>query len=73
MGKLGEPMEDKINAETCKKLLEDQHGELEAITQYEEHIKTAKYEDVKETLTHIRKEEEHHADELNKLIQKYCH
>lgn len=52
-------------------LREDLEGEEKAIFQYKEHIKYVSNNEIKEVLTHIMEEEEHHAKELRELIEKY--
>lgn len=60
--------EEKYDLEALK---DDLKGEEQAIFQYKEHIKYVGSNEIKEVLTHIMEEEEHHAKELKELIEKY--
>ena len=51
-------------------LREDLISELQAISQYEEHIDLLEDEDAKRILEHIRDEEKEHVAELFNLIQR---
>mgnify|MGYP000941605054 CR=1 FL=1 len=57
--------------DVLKALNDDYAGELAAIRQYQEHIENITTPEIKEVLTHIMKEEEHHLDELTELLEKY--
>ena len=51
-------------------LREDLVGELQAISQYQEHIDILDNEEAVHVLEHIRDDEKEHVAELTKLIQK---
>lgn len=57
--------------DVIKALLEDLNGEISAIEQYKMHINNIENAEIKEKLTEIMKEEEHHVDELNEVISKH--
>lgn len=53
-----------------KMLREDLVGELQAISQYQEHADEAEDKEVKKVFAHIRDDEKEHVAELTKLIRK---
>ena len=57
--------------DVLKALHDDMDGEMEAIRQYKDHIEKIDNPEIKAKLQEILKEEEHHADELTELLDKY--
>lgn len=61
----------KAEYDVLKALQDDYDGELAAVRQYKEHIEKIDNPEIKQVLTHIMEEEEHHLDELTELLEKY--
>lgn len=57
--------------DVLKALHDDMDGELQAISQYHDHIENISDPEIKAKLQEIVKEEEHHADELTELLDKF--
>ncbi len=55
-------------SDNLQKVLLDLIGEVEAIAQYDNHIKSTNLAIAKNTWTHIRNEELHHVGELLELV-----
>jgi len=61
----------KAEYDVLKALHDDYDGELAAVRQYREHIEKIDNPEIKQVLTHIMQEEEHHLDELTELLNKF--
>lgn len=71
MSRLKKIAENNNEYDVMKSLLEDLNGEIAAIEQYKNHIAHIDNVEIKDKLTEIMQEEEHHVDEITELISKY--
>lgn len=71
MSRLKKIAENNNEYDVMKSLLEDLNGEIAAIEQYKNHIAYIDNVEIKDKLTEIMQEEEHHVDEIAELISKY--